>query len=114
MAGRYSRLFAAAALPSEFRTPDSGGEHVFHQYTVRAPRRAALREFLKERAIATEVYYPLPLHLQECLRDLGYRKGSMPRAEAAASCALSLPIHPTAASDVPERVVAAVEAFYRS
>lgn len=92
---------------------DPRAEPVFHQYVLRVPRRDALRSFLSERGIGTEVYYPLPLHLQESLSQLGYRAGDLPVSEQAAAEVLALPIFPELREDEVETVVEAVAAFYR-
>ncbi len=78
------------------RTPDPmrGASHIFHQYVVRVPRRDAVREAMKARGVGTEVYYPLPLHLQECFQDLAWKKGDFPVSEKAADEVLALPIYP--------------------
>lgn len=69
--------------------------HVYHQYTIRVPRyRDNLRQFLSENGVGTEIYYPLPLHLQKCFSNLGYREGSLPNTEKASLEVLSLPIFP--------------------
>lgn len=91
---------------------DPEGEHVFHQFTIRAERRDELRNYLRERGIGTAVYYPVPLHLQPCFEHLGYRRGSLPEAERAAAEVLSLPIYPELSIDQQERVVAAIREFY--
>jgi dTDP-4-amino-4,6-dideoxygalactose transaminase len=80
---------------------------------VRFPRRDALRTFLHERGIATEIYYPLPLHLQECFNDLGYRGGSFPEAEAAARETLAIPLYPEMSDEQQEYVVMAIAEFYK-
>ncbi len=89
----------------------SGAGHVYHQYTVRAPDRAALRELLEERGIGHAVYYPVPLHLQEALADLGHEPGAFPESERAAEEVVSLPVFPGLKEDERARVVAALEAF---
>jgi dTDP-4-amino-4,6-dideoxygalactose transaminase len=91
---------------------DPANEHIFHQYTIRAPRRDALREHLKANGIGCAVYYPLPLHLQPCFAHLGYRPGSLPESEAAAREVLSLPVYPELTEAQQERVAGAVTGFY--
>ena len=91
---------------------DPRAEHIFHQYVIRAPRRDQLRAFLAERGIGSEVYYPLPLHLQPSLRTLGYRQGDSPAAEKAATEVLALPIFPELRDDEVETVVNAIRSFY--
>ena len=85
---------------------------VFHQYVVRCPRRDELRAYLAERGIGSEVYYPLPLHLQAALSYLGYREGDFPEAERAAKEVLALPMYPELREDEQEIVVEAMRAFY--
>ncbi|HEV2577517.1 MAG TPA: DegT/DnrJ/EryC1/StrS family aminotransferase [Acidobacteriaceae bacterium] len=91
---------------------DPRAEHVFHQYVIRAPRRDALRAFLTSEGIGSEIYYPLPLHLQESLAFLGYRKGDFPESERAADEVLALPIYPELREDEVETVVDAIRRFY--
>lgn len=119
LAGRYEDLFQEAGLAAPsiaegivLPFTDPRGTHVFHQYTIRASRRDALREHLAARKIGSEVYYPLPLHLQESLRDLGYRKGDFPISELAADEVLSLPIYPELRDEEQQAVVEAVRSFY--
>ena len=87
--------------------------HIYHQYTILAERRDELKEYLKSREIGSEIYYPLPMHLQECFKDLGYKKNDMPVAEKAAEMALSLPIFPELTGEEQEYVVQAIKEFYK-
>lgn len=121
-AARYARLFAEAelleagapsrgsrlaiALPQE----REGVRHVFNQYVVRlfGGRRDAVRTHLEERGVTTEVYYPVPLHLQECFASLGYREGDFPEAERAARESLALPIYAELTEDQQRYVVRAM------
>ncbi len=120
LAALYDRLFHASGLTGAttaeglvlpFTDPRAG--HVFHQYVIRAPRRDELRAFLTENGIGTEVYYPLPLHLQPALRSLGYEQGDFPVAERAAVEVLALPIYPELREDEVESVVEGVRRFYQ-
>ena len=86
--------------------------HIYHQYVVRAFRRDELRAFLSERGIGTEVYYPVPLHLQQSFAYLGYKSGDLPESERAANESLALPIFPELRGDEQERVIAGVAQFY--
>ncbi len=110
-ASTYSELFRSQNI-SEVRTPSDSPEHIYHQYTIRVPRRDALRSHLKEAGIATEIYYPQPLHLQACFASLGYGEGSLPNTEAAAQSALSLPIHAHLDADDQAYVVDCIAEFY--
>jgi dTDP-4-amino-4,6-dideoxygalactose transaminase len=113
-AAYYDAAFAAAGLGSKVRTPLAmpGYRHIFNQYVVRVPNRDALRARLAERAIGTEIYYPVPLHQQQCFAYLGYRDGDFPHSEAAASETLALPIYPELAEAQLAHVVASVAEFY--
>jgi dTDP-4-amino-4,6-dideoxygalactose transaminase len=91
---------------------DPRAEHIFHQYVIRAPRRDDLRAFLTSEGIGTEIYYPLPLHLQESLAFLNYRQGDFPESERAAQEVLALPIYPELREDEVETVVDAIHRFY--
>jgi len=111
-AARYRELFAAARVPAELRLPAPHPAHVWHQFVVRAPRRDALRAHLAAAGVGTEVYYPVPLHLQPCFADLGGRPGQLPVAERAAAEVLALPVHPALGADAQAYVVDQVAAFY--
>ncbi len=110
----YDQAFARAVPAASLVTPSraAGGRHIFNQYVVRAERRDELRSFLSERHIGTEIYYPVPLHLQTCFGYLGYTRGDFPHSEAAASQTLALPIYPELTQQQKDAVVAAVAEFY--
>jgi dTDP-4-amino-4,6-dideoxygalactose transaminase len=94
-AERYRRLFTDAGLTRSVVLPawPSDREHIFNQYAIRVPQRDAVRARLEAAGIGTEIYYPVPFHLQECFAPLGHRAGDFPRAEAAAAETLALPIY---------------------
>lgn len=123
-ADRYRRLFAEAGLtdprspiPSS-RSPitlptDMGyGRHIYNQFVIRADRRDAVMAELKARKIGHEIYYPVPLHLQECFAGLGYRPGDLPASEAAARETLALPIYGELTGEMQAAVVEAIAAAY--
>jgi len=97
-------------------TPDipEGYGHVFHQYTIRVPRRNELQKFLSERKIGSAVYYPVPLHLQPIYASLRLGRGSFPEAERAADEVLSLPMFPELKVEQIQRVVDAISEFFSS
>ena len=123
-AERYDALFRATGLvKSNATTVDTQAPiallqvraeafHIYHQYVVRAHRREDLRAFLTERAIGTEIYYPVPLHLQQSFSYLGYKAGDLPESERAAKESLALPMFPELRDDEQQRVVAAIADFY--
>ena len=119
IAAIYDRAFRDAGLVGSsvadgivLPWTDPRAVHVFHQYVIRAPRRDALRAFLAEEGVGSEIYYPLPLHLQESLAFLGCKRGEFPESERAAEEVLALPIYPELREDEVETVVDAIHRFY--
>jgi dTDP-4-amino-4,6-dideoxygalactose transaminase len=114
-AERYQRLFARTKYADHVTLPPtvSGNFHVYNQFTVRVPKRDELRTFLKEKGVGTEVYYPLPMHLQNCYRDLGHRKGAFPLSEQAADEVMSIPIYAELTEAQQSYVVEMIAEFYR-
>ncbi len=113
-AQRYGALFAAAGLAELLAVPPVTDGHVFNQFVIRSKRRDELKEFLASREIGTEIYYPIPLHLQPCYRSLGYAPGDFPEAERAARETLALPIFPELTEAQQTFVVDSILQFYRS
>lgn len=120
VAGRYHSLFSAAGVAEAGPYPEHGivlphevvgSRHVWHQYVIRTARRDALREFLGSRKIGSEIYYPVPLHLQDALKDLGYTEGGFPEAERACHEVLALPIFAELREDEQQTVVNAIAEF---
>ncbi|HTW91829.1 MAG TPA: DegT/DnrJ/EryC1/StrS family aminotransferase [bacterium] len=129
-AQRYYRLFRESGLVSsgllqlpeipfssgtmdEERAKMNGNRHVVNQYVIRVSRRNELQAFLKERGIGTEVYYPLPLHLQECFAYIGQRTGDLPESEKAANETLAVPVYPELSDDQARYVVDSIVTFHR-
>ena len=113
-AERYNQLFRAADLSYELITPSvrSQAQHVFHLYVVRVPaHRDALMAHLAASGIGTKIYYPVPLHLQECFRFLGYQAGDFPESERAALETLALPLYPELTDEQQQYVVDSSVAF---
>ena len=113
-AERYEALFRDARLDEILTLPHTplNRRHIFNQYVIRAPRRDALRAHLDAVGISTEVYYPVPFHLQECFAPLGYRRGDFPEAEAAADEVLALPIYGELTQQQQACVVDRIADFY--
>ncbi len=134
-AARYRRLFTEAGLTTDDGRPltddrrpsaisdqrsavvlphDAGyGRHIYNQFVIRVERRERVMAVLKERKIGHEIYYPVPLHLQECFAGLGYRPGDLPESERAAAETLALPIYGELTAEMQEAVVAAIAEAYR-
>jgi|SRR5215469_8478813 len=118
-AATYDRLLTQSGLTSA--TIDSPirplgttphAQHVYHQYVVRAKRRDDLRLFLSDRKIGTEIYYPIPIHLQPVFAYLGYREGDLPESESAAREVLALPMFPELTDEEQQWVVESIAEFY--
>ncbi len=116
-AGRYDTLIVAQGLDGFFErpVPSPSGLHTFNQYVVRVAngQRDALVKYLKAENVGCEVYYPLPLHQQECLTHLGHRAGDFPVSESAAKAVLALPIYPEITESQQARVVEVCRQFTR-
>jgi dTDP-4-amino-4,6-dideoxygalactose transaminase len=122
LAVRYDQLLQSSGLISSNGTSTRDGivlpytdpraAHIFHQYVIRAPRRDALRDYLTSLKIGSEIYYPVPLHLQAALKDLSYKPGDFPESERAAAEVLALPLYPELRIDEQATVVDAIRTFY--
>ena len=121
-AADYDGLFTESGLldngfvqipAAVYKQSDVQNYHIYNQYVIRVEKRNELQEFLKSKGVPTAIYYPLPLHLQECFSDLGYTKGDFPVSEKAAEDVLALPVFPELKKDQREYVVSTIAEFYR-
>jgi dTDP-4-amino-4,6-dideoxygalactose transaminase len=118
-AKHYNKLFAEKDLCGKVKLPFVGhsenlqNPHIYNQYVIKAQRRDELQSFLAENEIASEVYYPLPFHLQECFLHLGGKTGDFPVSEAAAEEVLALPVYPGMTKEMRETVVEQIGNFYQ-
>lgn len=113
-AATYRGLFSQHGLEDRVTLPaEREARHIYNQYVIRvAEKRDELRAFLLESGIGTEVYYPVPLHLQKCFSSLNYREGAFPEAERAAAQTLALPVYPELTAAQQEYVVDRIRFFY--
>jgi dTDP-4-amino-4,6-dideoxygalactose transaminase len=112
-AAYYTQAFQANPVLRTVITPPTTVEsrHIFNQYVIRTKDRDGLKDFLKAKQIGTEVYYPVPMHLQKCFAYLGHRKGDFPHSEEAALTTLAIPIYPELSEAQKQHVVDALTAF---
>ena len=114
---RYRQLFADAGLANggpvvlPYEVPN--GRHIYNQFILRVERRDELQAHLKNCDVATEIYYPVPLHLQKCFAYLGHHAGDFPESEAAAAQTLALPIYPELTDEQAAHVVRSIADFYQ-
>lgn len=120
-AKRYEKLFqqtdlvqrGRVQLPNAvYRDTAVTHHHIYNQFVLRVERRNDLMAFLKQRGIGSEIYYPVPFHMQECFRYLGYKEGDFPQSETAANHTLAIPIYAELTSAQQTEVVDAICAFY--
>ena len=112
-AERYRRQFGSAAIPVTPCAPAPyQNRHVYNQFVIRCANRDGLKAHLKEQGIGSEVYYPLPLHLQPCFADLGYNKGDFPVSERLAGESLALPVHAEIAAEDIDHIADVIRSFY--
>jgi dTDP-4-amino-4,6-dideoxygalactose transaminase len=113
-AAYYDEAFRKSAATARVATPTAcpGQRHIYNQYVIRIPDRDRLRAYLAECGVGTEVYYPVPLHMQKCFAYLGYEPGDCPESERAARETLALPIYPELSEAQLQHVVGSVSAFY--
>lgn len=129
-AKRYNQLFIEAGLAEEtgrtkfdsknkvllpkaiYENSGAKNYHIYNQYKIRVEKRDALREFLTKQEIGTEIYYPVPFHLQECFAELGYKKGDFPISEFSANTSIALPIYPELTNEQLQYVVSSIKKFF--
>ena len=112
----YNEAFEQAGLlDTKLLTPyeESKGRHIYNQYVLRVKNRDGLMQHLKDNGVGCEIYYPVPLHIQDCFKDLGYQLGDCPVSEEAANETIAIPIYPELTTEQKEYVVSTIGVFYR-
>ena len=113
-ASYYDRAIDAAGLGDKVSTPKTltGKRHIYNQYVIRVNDRDQLKKHLGEAGIGTEIYYPVPLHLQQCFAELGYKEGDCPESESAAQETVAIPVYPELSREQQDYVVSTIADFY--
>lgn len=111
-AGVYDKLFASAGLDITLPFTEHQNRHIYNQYVIRTKSRDQLKEFLAERGVGSEIYYPVPLHLQQCYSHLGHGQGDFPNSEKAAVETLALPIYSELTPSMQQQVVDTIVEFF--
>jgi dTDP-4-amino-4,6-dideoxygalactose transaminase len=114
-AAYYTKRFQELGLAGDEIIPPAvvRERHIFHQYVIRAKNRDGLRDFLASRKVATEIYYPIPAHLQECIKHMLFKQGDFPVSEQVSAEVLALPIFPELSLEQKEYVISVINEFYR-
>jgi len=109
-ARKYNELLANSSIVIPVECPEN--QHIYHMYVIQAPRRDELQTWLKERGIGTGIHYPVPVHLQNAMGNLGYKPGDLPVTEKTVERILSLPMYPELSDNQIVAIVDAVRSFY--
>jgi dTDP-4-amino-4,6-dideoxygalactose transaminase len=109
-ARKYNELLANSSIVTPLECPEN--QHIYHMYVIQAPRRDDLQAWLKERGVGTGIHYPVPIHLQKAMGNLGYKPGDMPVTEETVEKILSLPMYPELSDDQISAVANAIRSFY--